>query len=208
MHIRTDGESRHVFRALLKRCGLVYQSASVLAACALAAAMVTTALTAIDAAAATTEDLYRPIGQVVSSPRCTNCHGVESPRQGEERRRHDQMVMRGKDGFGAPTIRCATCHQATNTGDGIVPGAKGWHMPPVSMQWQAMNAKEICNVMTNPAKNGNRKTPREIIEHMETDPLVLWAWKPGADRKPPPVPQDEFVLALRAWAVAGTPCPR
>jgi hypothetical protein len=42
---------------------------------------------------------------------------------------------------------------------------------------------------------------------METDPLVLWAWNPGAGRSKPALSHDEFVRALKIWAEAGLPCP-
>jgi hypothetical protein len=41
---------------------------------------------------------------------------------------------------------------------------------------------------------------------MKSDPLVLWAWTPGAGRTTPPLSHDEFVKALSAWVGAGMPC--
>ena len=81
-------------------------------------------------------------------------------------------------------------------------------MPPLSMDWTGLNARQICGVMTDPQRNGGRKTPQEIVDHMQTDPLVLWAWEPGTGRKPPPISQQEFASALRRWAAAGAPCPK
>jgi hypothetical protein len=37
----------------------------------------------------------------------------------------------------------------------------------------------MCEQMKDPACNGGRHTAEQIIEHMKTDPLVLWAWTPG-----------------------------
>jgi hypothetical protein len=34
--------------------------------------------------------------------------------------------------------------------------------------------------MKDPERNGGRRTGDEVIEHMKVDPLVLWAWDPGA----------------------------
>jgi len=159
--------------------------------------------------AATAEALFEPIGKVVTHPRCLNCHASgDFPTQGDNLVRHSQMVMRG-NGHGLPTLRCTTCHQLSNSGDGRVPGAKeGWQMPPRSMAWAGLSAAQICAVMTNPAKNGNRKTPQQIIDHMLQDDLVHWAWAPGGGRSSPPVSFDDFSTALHVWAEAGAPCPK
>lgn len=58
------------------------------------------------------------------------------------------------------------------------------------------------------ARFRQRSTPEQLIDHMEHDPLVLWAWQPGAARSTPPIAHDAFVTALRRWAAEGTPCPR
>src|SRR3954471_4924327 len=31
-----------------------------------------------------------------------------------------------------------------------------------------------------PERNGGRRTGEEVVEHMKSDPLVFWAWSPGA----------------------------
>ncbi len=61
---------------------------------------------------------FDAIASVLMHPRCLNCHQAESPRQTDERIVHRPLVVRGKDGHGAPTQSCQTCHQATNTADG------------------------------------------------------------------------------------------
>lgn len=161
------------------------------------------------AANTATEELFAPIAQVVTHPRCLNCHAAgDAPTQGDKMTRHTQMVMRG-DGHGLPTLRCTTCHQSSNSVDGLVPGAKeGWQMPPRSMIWAGLSAKQICAVMTDPTKNGGRKTPKDTIDHMLVDDLVHWAWAPGAGRTSPPISFNEFVDALNRWAAAGAPCPK
>jgi len=78
---------------------------------------------------------FDPIARVVTHPRCINCHQAESPRQTDARTFHRPLVVRGKDGHGAPTQQCQTCHQATNTADGFVPGVATWHLAPLSMLW-------------------------------------------------------------------------
>ena len=80
--------------------------------------------------------LFDPISSVVMHPRCINCHQVDSPRQTDEKIRHQPLVVRGADGHGAPTQPCQTCHQATNTADGFVPGVATWQLAPLSMLWE------------------------------------------------------------------------
>jgi hypothetical protein len=149
---------------------------------------------------------FDPIASVLMHPRCINCHQDQSPRQGDARTLHRPLVVRGKDGHGAPTQPCQTCHQAMNTADGFVPGVATWHLAPLSMLWEGRSKQQICEQMKDPARNGGRRTGKEVIEHMKTDPLVLWAWTPGAGRTTPPLAHDKFVEALEAWVSAGMPC--
>jgi hypothetical protein len=153
---------------------------------------------------------------VLASPRCINCHtDTNFPRQGDDRHRHNFLVERGPDGHGAPGLHCATCHHDSNSVAGV-PGAPGWHMAPLSMQWERapgvrMTSRELCEVLTDPSRNGHRDAAK-LIEHHATEPLVLWAFSPGrradgTERELPPVSHDGFVAATRAWAAAGHPCP-
>jgi hypothetical protein len=151
--------------------------------------------------------LFDPVAKVVMGPRCINCHQADAPRQKDWGVIHAQQVVRGADGHGAAALRCQACHQATNSADGRVPGVKDWHLAPRSMTWQGLDKKAVCLQMRDPARNGNRKTPHEVVEHMRTDPLVLWAWQPGGNRTTPALSHDDFVKALVAWADAGLPCP-
>ncbi|WP_205746693.1 hypothetical protein [Duganella callida] len=152
--------------------------------------------------------LFDPVASVVMSPRCINCHQAEAPRQKDIGVIHAQQVVRGKDGHGSAVLHCAACHQAGNTAQGKVPGAPNWHLAPLSMRWQGLDKKGVCQQMRDPARNGNRKTGEQVIEHMKTDPLVLWAWNPGAGRTLPPMSHEDFVKALEQWADAGLPCPQ
>jgi hypothetical protein len=149
---------------------------------------------------------FAPIASVLMSPRCLNCHQDQSPRQGDARIVHQPLVVRGKNGHGAPTLPCQTCHQETNTAGGFVPGVKDWQLAPLSMLWEGRTPVQICEQMKDPARNGGRRTGEQVIEHMKSDPQVLWAWNPGTGRTPPPLSHDEFVQALEAWVAAGMPC--
>ena len=152
------------------------------------------------------QNLFDPIASVVMHPRCMNCHQVAFPRQSDSAIRHEQLVVRGADGHGAPTLQCQSCHQTTNTADGLVPGAPNWHLAPLSMKWEGLTKREICEQLKDPRRNGNRQTGETVIEHMKVDSLVTWAWAPGAGRTTPPLSHERFVEALEAWVRAGMPC--
>jgi len=179
-----------------------------LAMCVLGAlAIAGTACSRSEAAPAADPVLFEPVASVLIHPRCINCHQAESPRQTDAKILHRPLVVRGADDRGAPTQQCQTCHQATNTANGFVPGVPNWRLAPLSMLWEGRSKAQICEQMKDPARNGGRHTGEEIIEHMKVDPLVLWAWAPGADRTTPPLSHEKFVAALEAWVAAGMPCP-
>jgi hypothetical protein len=151
---------------------------------------------------------YRQIARVMRSPRCMNCHTTSDyPRQGENRRRHDQSVQRGEDDRGTAPMQCSACHLDGNSPGGIVPGASDWHLAPRSMSWeQARGDKDLCEGLLDKARNGNREA-RGMVIHMTNDPLVQWAWAPGGARTPPPIAQEEFHALLLRWQSTGAACP-
>jgi hypothetical protein len=151
---------------------------------------------------------FKQIAQVLRSPRCTNCHtAAEFPRQGDNARRHDQLVMRGSDGKGAPPMLCIACHQDNNSPDGYVPGAPDWHLAPREMSWeQARSDQDLCERLLDKQRNGNRLA-KGIVIHMTNDPLVQWAWAPGRSRRPPPIGQEAFHALLQLWESTGAVCP-
>lgn len=150
--------------------------------------------------------LFDPIASVLQHPRCMNCHTVtDFPRQGDERKRHAQRVIRGEDGHGAPTLQCAACHQETNIDHGGVPGAPHWHLAPLGMAWEGLNNTQLCETLKDRSRNGDRDVDA-LIEHMRSDALVLWGWSPGAGRTLPPLTHPQFMQALEAWRAAGSPC--
>ncbi|MFN0303805.1 MAG: hypothetical protein ACKVQU_26015 [Burkholderiales bacterium] len=147
------------------------------------------------------------IAPVLTHPRCLNCHTITTfPRQGDERRRHDFLVVRGPRDNGAPAMQCVTCHQANNHTASGVPGAPHWQLAPLSMGWEGLGISTLCKALKDPRKNGNRDLAK-LVQHMTNDPLVLWGWAPGGDRTPVPIAHADFSRALGEWVNSGAACP-
>jgi hypothetical protein len=158
-------------------------------------------------AAPASGELFTPIAKVLRDPRCMNCHPVgDRPRQGDDRHFHLQNVTRGLDDMGFVNLRCTACHRDENNHYSGVPGAPNWHVAPLSMGWEGLNDAQLCTVLKDKSKNGDRDVAA-LVEHMSSDKLVLWGWAPGGKRKPVATPHDEFVKQLVAWQSAGAPCP-
>jgi hypothetical protein len=151
--------------------------------------------------------MFKQIAEVLRHPRCMNCHTfTQFPRQGDDRHRHVQMVVRGPNNSGFPTLQCSACHQTTNVADGAVPGAPNWHLAPLSMGWEGLPDNALCRVLMDTRKNGS-KSIDALVHHMTDDALVQWAWAAGG-RVPPPLAQAEFHRVVRRWAETGAACPR
>jgi hypothetical protein len=150
---------------------------------------------------------FQEAGKVLQHPRCVNCHPAgERPFQGDTMRPHEPLVVRGKDGHGAPGMACTTCHSGANFDPARVPGDPHWHLAPASMAWEDKSVGYICNQLKDPARNGNRDIAA-ILKHVATDSLIKWAWTPGPGRTPAPGTNDEFVALLQAWTDTGAHCP-
>ena len=153
--------------------------------------------------------LFAEASKVLTSPRCVNCHPVgDRPLQGEATtsQLHQPPVVRGADGFGTVSMRCASCHRDANFDPAKMPGHAHWHLAPVSMAWQGKTPGEICVQIKDPARNGNH-TIAQVVEHMSHDSLVGWAWSPGEGRSPAPGTQAQLAALLDAWAATGAACP-
>jgi len=155
--------------------------------------------------------LFTRLVPVLQHPRCINCHtSTDFPWQGDDGHRHIMQVKRGPADRGVAALPCSTCHQARNSPAGV-PGAEGWHLAPPRMAWEGLTASAICRSLTDPARGG--MTPAQIVHHMSTDHIVLWAWNPGLDlngtaRQPPPISHAAFSALVRQWVAAGATCPR
>lgn len=167
------------------------------------------ALAAAQPGAPRTEESLQAFARMVPvmrHPRCLNCHQAgDVPRQTDARTPHLMRVARGADGFGTPALPCASCHQDANTADGRVPGARGWHLAPRSMGWERLTDAEMCEALKDLERNGQRP-PADLVKHVRTDPLVLWAWSPG-ERTTPPGTHPQFVEAMKRWLDTGAACP-
>jgi hypothetical protein len=150
---------------------------------------------------------FTELSKVLTSPRCLNCHPAgDRPRQGDAARLHQPPVYRGKDGFGAESMRCGTCHQNANFDAGRVPGHSQWHLAPIEMGWEGKTPSEICQQIKDPARNGKRSL-HELVEHIGKDTLVGWAWNPGYGRTPAPGTQKQAGELVEAWVRSGAVCP-
>ena len=151
--------------------------------------------------------LFVEAGKVLQHPRCVNCHPAgDRPMQGNDGHLHLPLVTRGADGFGAIGMRCTTCHGKSNFEPGGVPNNPVWHLAPIEMAWEGKSLGEICAQVKDRKRNGD-KSMEELIHHMGEDPLVGWAWKPGADLDPAPGSQEEFGELIKAWVETGGACP-
>jgi len=73
------------------------------------------------------------------------------------------------------------------------------------MVFADLSSSALCEQLKDPRRNGG-KTLAELVHHVSSDPLVLWAWSPGYGRAPVPVPYAEFTRAFKTWVDAGGPC--
>lgn len=151
--------------------------------------------------------LFTEMGKVMQHPRCMNCHpATERPRQSDAKHLHQPMVVRGKDGHGAPGMQCTTCHGKQNYDPARIPGDGHWALAPASMAWEGKSLAQICEQLKDQNRNGSRDLAA-LVKHVTTDTLVLWGWKPGPSREPAPGTAAEFGALMQAWADTGAACP-
>ena len=148
---------------------------------------------------------------VFFSPRCLNCHPAgDSPLQSDTSKLHDPEVVRGIKGKGTEDLECSACHLEQNTeGDPAPPGVPDWRMPSAAqkMAFQGLTTGQLCRNLKDPLKNGGRKTAKEAVEHLATDPKVLWAWAPGNGRTTPKMSHPDFLKKMNEWVANGAACP-
>ena len=156
---------------------------------------------------------WAKLHEVLSHPRCTNCHVADGrpmwsgPSYGEARV-HGMNVGGDPDMlFGNPGLMCNTCHMAENSAAHHgPPGAEVWHLPPAEMAWWKESSAAICAQLKDPARNGGRSLA-DIETHIAEDALVAWGWRPGPGREPAPYSASEAAAFVAAWAADDAPCP-
>jgi hypothetical protein len=153
---------------------------------------------------------FADVARVLQSPRCRNCHPAgNAPLQTDAGRPHRMNITRLSADAGLP---CGTCHQERNSEAlgiaGGPPGAPHWQLPPAEtpMVFEGRSVTALCEQLRDPARNGKRSLA-QLLEHVSSDPLVLWGWKPGGKRTVPPLPHRDFVAAFRTWVDSGGACP-
>lgn len=152
-------------------------------------------------------EAFQKIITVLKSPRCINCHPTgDVPRQGDIQRLHPFGVTRGEANHGGKVQQCATCHHTENMDFANVPGAPHWGLAPKSMGWFGLSDIEIGKKLTDKNSNGGRSA-QDLVKHMSSDSLVLWAWNPGKGRKKPPIELEEWKKVLIEWIENGAEVP-
>jgi hypothetical protein len=155
-------------------------------------------------------EAWNVIYSVLQHPRCLNCHPAgDAPLQGDQSVPHQQDVQRGDDGHGMFAMKCQTCHQEHNAvGEHTPPGGPDWHLPTKKMPlvFEGKSSAELCRQLQDQQRNDHHSM-KEILDHIEHAPLVLWAWDPGQGRAPVPISHDDLVKATRTWITNGCGCP-
>lgn len=152
---------------------------------------------------------YQDVYRVLMSPRCMNCHPAgDIPLQGDDSHLHAMFPKRGVDGKGLYAMKCANCHQPTNTpGVHTPPGNPEWHLPPASMKmvFQGRTPRQLALQLIDLKQNGH-KNKQQLLEHAR-DTLVKAGWNMGEGRKPPPMSYEAFVKAWNTWIENGAYAP-
>ncbi len=157
---------------------------------------------------------------VASHPRCSNCHVDESnipmwsgPSYGKTRP-HGMNINAGISRIGIESIPCSTCHMQSTVPNDIAHGAPhtghAWMLAPVEFAWFGKSSAEICEQMSDPARNGGRDGDglvQHIIHDAEIEAFIVWGFNPGGGREAAPGSMQEHLDDMVLWTAAGMPCP-
>lgn len=153
---------------------------------------------------------FMEVYKVLMSPRCMNCHPAgDIPLQGDDSHLHQMLPKRGVDGKGVYAMKCANCHQSTNSpGLHTPPGNPVWHLPPADtkMVFQGRSPRQLALQIMDAKQNGH-KNKQQLLQHAG-DTLVKAGWNMGEGRKPPPLSYNAFVKAWNTWIYKGGYAPR
>lgn len=165
-------------------------------------------------------EAFERIYEVVSHPRCANCHvGSDNipmwhGASNGPARPHGMNINAGESRIGAETLLCSTCHRTNtnlNSAKNAPPHAGlDWQLAPVEFEWFGKSPAEICAQLSDPDRNGGRDW-EGLVDHLIDDAghrgFVLWGWNPGEGREPVPYSLQAHVDDMAIWGVAGQPCP-
>ena len=121
-------------------------------------------------------------------------------------------IRAGESRIGAETLPCRTCHvTAQETARNDTPHAApqvtdAWRLAPVEAHWFGQSSAFVCAQLRDPDRNGGRMV-EDLVDHLDHDVILHWAWSPGGGREPAPYSLDEHIADLRLWGAAGQPCP-
>ena len=160
------------------------------------------------------------IYEVVSHPRCANCHtGADNVPMwfggdAGPARPHGMNINAGESRIGAETLPCSTCHRASEdlqSAPNAPPhAALDWQLAPVDFEWFGKSPTEICAQLSDPARTGGRDAVG-LAGHRKDDAghrgFVLWGWNPGGNRSPAPYSLETHIQDVLLWGAAGQPCP-
>ena len=153
---------------------------------------------------------FAAVYKVLKSPRCMNCHPQgDVPLQGDDSHLHTMFPKRGTEGKGVLAMKCANCHQPTNTpGLHTPPGNPNWHLPPANMKmvFEGKTPHQLAKQLVDPNLNGH-KDIKKLIGHAD-DGLVLAGWNPGEGRTLPPMSHAAFKKAWLTWLSTGAYAPK
>lgn len=156
------------------------------------------------------------IHEVVSHPRCTNCHVGDSGQpmwnalgHGADKV-HGMGILADESRIGASSIPCAACH-VTSGLPNETPHApahidEDWRLPPAELVWLGRDTAEICTRMRDPDRNDGHDLD-SLVDHTLTSAFVAYGFDPGAGRSAPDGSPEDMARDLQAWAAAGFPCP-
>ena len=164
---------------------------------------------------------FSRIYEVVSHPRCANCHvgpdnlpiwfGAEGEPPAQP---HGMNIDGGDSRDGSGFLPCATCHRVSEDfeSEPHAPPRAGvaWELAPVEMQWVDRTEAQVCAQLSDPERTGGRDV-MGLVEHLVEDAahhgLVLWGFAPSGGRVPAPYGLQAHVDDVLACGAAGQPCP-
>ena len=158
---------------------------------------------------------WERVFDVLSHPRCTNCHvGPRGVPMWEgldfgEGKAHGMGIMADESRIGAESLPCRTCHVTAARRDLASPAPPqiddAWRLPPVELEWRGKDKLALCMQFRDPALNDGQKIT-DIVEHVESSAFVAWGFAPGRGRLAPQGSVAQLASDLAAWGSAGAPC--